>query len=119
VPYTDAFGFAYRLCPRHYENLVRALVAHEEVCLPASVVLPEAAPKRPTGHQRKAPPGVGPVADVSAEEQRRARAQVGWSLRQLAQAVDRSYSQVQASERGVRPVDPVVAVWVRSVLDVA
>jgi hypothetical protein len=110
----DPFGYRFRLCRDHYGRLVGVLARADGVCRPDGLTLAPERPRRPMGHRRKAPPG---AAEATAEEQRRARELAGWSLRQLARATDRSYSQVQASERGQRPVDPVVAVWVRSVLE--
>jgi hypothetical protein len=112
--WSDVFGFPYRLCREHYQNLIRVLAKADGVCRPEGLTLVPDRPRRPTGHRREGPPG---SVGVTGEEQRRAREAVGWSLRQLARAFDRSYSQVQAAEGRLRPVDPVVAVWVRSVLD--
>jgi len=111
--WADPFGYRFRLCREHYENLVRVLARADGVCRPDGLTLAPERPRRPTGHPRPAPPGT-PTA--TGEEQRRARELSGWSLRQLARALDRSYSQVQAAERGLRPVDPLVATWARSVL---
>ena len=113
--YTDVFGFRYRLCREHYERLLWVLARAEGFRLAREWVEPEAVPaRRSSGHPRPTPPG---AAGATGEEQRRARALSGWSLRQLARALDRSYSQVQAAEYGKRPVDPVVAAWVRATLD--
>ena len=54
---------------------------------------------------------------MSGEQQRWARERMGWSIRQLARELDRSRSQLQGAEYGRRPVDPVVAAWVVSVLN--
>jgi hypothetical protein len=111
--WSDVFGFPYRLCREHYQSLVGVLARADGVCRPDGLILAPEPPRRPTGHRRTAPPG---AVEVTGEEQRRARELAGWSLRQLARALDRSYSQVQAAERGLRPVDPLVATWARSVL---
>ncbi len=112
--WVDPFGYRFRLCREHYENLVRVLARADGVCRPDGLTLAPERPRRPTGHRRAAPAG---APEATGAEQRRARELSGWSLRQLARAVDRSRSQLQAAERGGRPVDPVVAVWVRSVLE--
>ena len=114
--YVDAFGFRYRLCRDHYERLLRVFAEAEDFRMGRDWWEPDAPLRRSSGHPRPAPPGA-PVA--TGEEQRRARLTAGWSLRQLAREMDRSYSQVQAAEHGKRPVDPVVAAWVRTVLDEA
>ncbi len=110
----DPFGFRFRLCREHYENLIRVLARADGVCRPDGLTLAPERPRRPTGHRRAAPPG---ATEASAQDQRRARELAGWSLRQLARAMDCSRSQLQAAEQGRRPVDAVVAVWVRSVLE--
>jgi hypothetical protein len=111
--WADPFGYRFRLCREHYQNLVRVLAKADGVCRPDGLALAPVPPRRPTGHRRAGAPG---AVDATGEEQRRARELAGWSLRQLARAFDRSYSQVQAAERGLRPVDPLVATWARSVL---
>ncbi len=112
--WADPFGFRFRLCRMHYENLVRVLARADGVCRPDGLTLAPELPRRPTGHRRAAPAG---ALEATADELRRAREQAGWSLRQLARAMDCSRSQLQAAEHGGRPVDRLVAVWVRSVLE--
>jgi hypothetical protein len=118
--YRDDFGFVYRVCETHYTSLTVGLLrifqrrAKRRTAVPS---LPRmGVPRRAWRDRPKGPRGRdGPFATPA--EQRRAREAVGWSLRRLARELDRSYSQLQSAESGRRPVDPLVAAWVRSVLD--
>ena len=114
--YTDPFGFTYRLCEQHYRSLVETLLRFERTRVARRLLglYAPAPPKRlrPSGTRgRRAP------LKATAQEQLVARQLAGLSLRQLAEVVGYSRSQLQASEHGRRPVSPDVAAWVRRVLD--
>ena len=112
VVYTDPLGFRYALCGAHRRSVVAGLrrAAEKRLTAPARAI-PRRAYHQPTRAERRAGPR------VSGEDQRRARERVGWSIRQTARELDRSRSQLQGAEYGRRPVDPVVAAWVVSVLE--
>jgi len=112
--FRDALGFTYRLCEVHYRVLTRVLLAHEAVGARAGYVpAPEAAPRpgqRPTRAARRVAPA------VSGADQARARRVAGLSQRQLAVRLARSRSQLAEAEAGRRPVDPVAAAWVATII---
>ena len=110
--YVDSFGYAYHLCAHHYQALVAGLQKAERF-RPRTVTKARPRPRRLLPRSPRQPGD----AQATGEEQRRARRQVGWSLRRMEEEVGRSRGQLSAAENGKRPVDPDVARWVRAVLD--